>query len=110
MTDKATPICPNPACKAKFSHSGAMAQCIKCGLPDEIRDLGPRVIARWQKQKDRRYMTKNEAKRLKSVVARGSEHKRKNKPGRKGTKSAGLKAPRYKRKVKDPDYEPGAIA
>lgn len=40
------PVCPN--CKAKFAHDNAASRCSRCGLPDEIARLGPRMIARWR--------------------------------------------------------------
>lgn len=40
-----------PACGAKFAHSIAMAQCTKCGVPDEILMAGPRMVARWQRSR-----------------------------------------------------------
>lgn len=39
-----------PACKGKFSHSLALQMCVKCKLPDEIRVMGPQMIARWKRK------------------------------------------------------------
>lgn len=69
-----TPVCPN--CKSKFSHSMAMRKCTKCGLPDEVAELGPRGIARWRKQE-----AKRRGDRTKKIVA---STRKKNKHGRKG--------------------------
>lgn len=46
---RATPVCPS--CGAKFSRDVAQSACKECGLPDEIADLGPTVIARWKRKK-----------------------------------------------------------
>jgi hypothetical protein len=52
-----TPTCP--ACGAKFSHSKAMLACSKCGLPDDVRDLGPREVQRWKAKRAEQLMIDN---------------------------------------------------
>ncbi len=43
-----TPACP--ACGSKFSHDKTAGRCKRCGIPDEVVDMGPRAIAQWQRQ------------------------------------------------------------
>lgn len=69
-----TPTCPG--CGAKFSHDLAKNQCSKCGLPDEVADLGPKVIARWKRKAG-----------IKRAIFGGSAGRRKNKHGRRGVKT-----------------------
>lgn len=71
-------------------------KCKKCGLPDEIRDMGPKMIARWRKQNARvEGTTKREAKEAKKPTTQ----KRKHKHGRVvGKKTGGVEAPKYPNK------------
>lgn len=75
-----TPVCP--ACGAKFAHSEAEMRCQRCFIPDEIVDLGPKMIARWKKQQ---LKDKGASKR---EIKKGRQPKGRNKHGRKGVGNA----------------------
>lgn len=73
-----TPTCQG--CGGKFTHSAVMAMCTRCGLPDEVRNLGPRMIARWKKQQAKE---KGASKRQ---IKQATKPRSRNKHGRKGVK------------------------
>lgn len=69
-------ICPG--CGAKHSHNKLEMNCKRCGLPDEIRDLGPQVVARWKRK------TLGKRRALKNERILASSGRKRNKHGRKG--------------------------
>jgi hypothetical protein len=77
-----TPICP--VCGAKHSHDRATSSCRKCGVPDEILLMGPRMIARWKRQHAKEARARGERQK---VVIGGSAGRKRNKHGRKGVKA-----------------------
>lgn len=75
-----TPKCIG--CGAKFSLDHTTLACNKCGLPAEISDMGPQMVARWKYRQARQVYAKRQLKKLKKSIAGGSEHKRKKAHGR----------------------------